>query len=67
MRIETGDLGKIGKSVEKHPDRREIVRLMQRRQRDILLELLENVRVDDHGCAVFRSAMHDAVSDRDRV
>jgi hypothetical protein len=24
--IETGDLGKIGKSVEKHPDRREIVR-----------------------------------------
>ena len=30
--VETGDLRKIGKSVEKHADRREIVRLMQRRQ-----------------------------------
>ena len=30
--VETGDLRKIGKSVEKHPDRREIVRLMQLRR-----------------------------------
>ena len=33
--VETGDLRKIGESVEKHPDRREIVRLMQLR-RDVV-------------------------------
>jgi hypothetical protein len=65
--VETGDLRKIWKSVEKHADWCQIVRLMQRRKRDILLQPRENVCVDDHGLAVFRSAMHDAVSDRDRV
>ena len=38
---------------------------MQRRQRDVALELGEDGRVDEDRPVVFRSAVHDAVPDSD--
>ena len=62
-RVETGDLRQLRTSSEKQSDRRQIVRLMQRRQRDVALQARQNLRVDQHRLAVFRAAVNDAMAD----
>ena len=41
--VETGDLRQLGTAVKKRPDRSKVVRLMQRRQRDVAFELHRNL------------------------
>ena len=63
--IEAGDLRQIGKALEQRADRREIVRLVQRRQRNVALEIVRARRASIRtGSVVLRSAMHDAMADR---
>ena len=62
-RIEAGDLRYAGQSFGHRIDRREIVRLMERRQRYERAQLLEDFRSDDRWAAVLGPAMHDAVPD----
>ena len=62
-RIEAGDLRQLRKARAERLHGGEIVRLMQRRQRDVALELGEDGCVDQDRLVVFRSAVHDAVPD----
>ena len=56
-----------GRDGEERADRREVVRLMQRRERDVALELCDHRPVDHDGTVVVRPAMHDPVADRGEV
>ena len=62
-RIEARDLRQVGPSLQQHPDRREIVRLMQRRQRHVLVERLDDRRVDAHRGRELEAAVHDTMPD----
>jgi len=63
-RIEARDLRQVGHPREQRLDRREIVRLVQRRERHVLLQCRDATRVDAHRFHVLAAAMHDAVPDR---
>ena len=65
--VEAGDLRQVGGARENGADRREIVRLVQRRQRHIAFELGQHLVVDQDRPVVVRAAMHDAMPDRDRL
>src|ERR1043166_4357304 len=65
--IKAGDLRKIGLTRADRPDRREIVRLVQRRQRNVAREAGKNVVVDPDWPAIIRSAVNNAMPNRDRL
>ena len=53
---------------QQRPDRRQIVRLMQRRERNEALQVASSTPcVDQDRPVVVRAAMHDAMPDRDRA
>jgi len=61
-RIEAGDLGQLRQTVQQQSDRSEIVRLMQRCQRNELLECPQHTCVESHRAREFKAAMHDAMT-----
>ena len=63
-RIKAGDLRKPRPVDHDRPDGRQIVRLMQRRERDIALEAVQHVFRHENGLIEFRAAMHDAMAHR---
>ena len=65
--IEAGDLRQVGIAAKNGADRREVVRLVQRRERLIAFEVTEHRAIDQDRPVVFRAAMHDAMTDRDRL
>src|SRR5262245_58973920 len=64
-RIETGDLDQSGPKCQQGPYHREIVGLMQRCERNILLQTRKHVFVDQNGSVEVRPAMNDAMTDCD--
>ena len=64
--IETGDLRKIGKAAKKRANWRQIVRLVQRRERHEALQVRENFGVDSDRPVVVWAAVDDAMTDRSR-
>ena len=65
-RIEARDLRRPGHALQKRADRREVVGLMQRRERRIAFEPRKNLFVDQDRLIVLRSAMDHAVADGGR-
>ena len=65
--VEAGDLRKVGRACAERMDRREVVGLMQRRQRRVALEVREHLVVDHDRLVVSRSAMNDPMADGDRL
>ena len=63
--VETCDLRQFGPGSEQQSDRREVVGLVQRRQRDVALQARDNLLVDDDRLVEIGAAMNDAVADRD--
>src|ERR1700742_3725335 len=63
-RIKTDDLRQIRMRVVNRLDRREIVRLMQRRERDQRRKLLDDFTRYEDRCRIFGTAVNDPVSDR---
>ena len=61
--VEAGDLADVGQQPGDDADAVEVVRLVQRRQLDELLQLLQAVAVDDHGGGKKLAAVHDAMAD----
>ena len=59
--------GRSGARSNSRADRREIVRLVQRRERHELLQLGHDRRVDPHRRGIVGAAMHDAMADRGEV
>ena len=66
-RVEAGDLRQRRKSGKQSADRRQIVGLMQRRERREALQTRDHAVVDQHGPVVIRTAMHDPVADGERT
>ena len=64
--VEAGDLRQIRKARADRADRRQVVGLMQRRERNVALESRKHVVVDQDRPIVVRAAMDDAMADRDR-
>ena len=62
-RIEASHLRHLRHPLEHRVDRREVVRLMERRQRHQRSQVLEHLRRDDHGCGIARPAVDDAMAD----
>ena len=61
--VEARDLGQLGPPLEQERDRGEVVGLVQRRERDELLQQGDHVAVDPHRLGVIRPAVDHAVSD----
>ena len=59
--------GSCGARSSSDADRREVVRLVQRRERHELLERRQHRRVDAHRLRVLEPAVHDAVADADQA
>jgi hypothetical protein len=64
--IEAGDLRKAWKIFQERADRRQVVRLMQRRQRCITLQPAHHVMVDQHRPVVVGTAVDHPMSNRVR-
>ena len=62
--IEARYLRQVRPALEQGADRRQVVRLMQRRERNEFLERGEDICVEPHRLRVFQPAVHDAVADR---
>ena len=62
-RVEAGDLRHAGKPLEHRFYRRQVVRLMERGQRDQLPQILQDRRRNNRRTGKLRAAMHDAVTD----
>ncbi len=62
--VEGGDLRQPGPPRGDGADRHQVVRLMQRRQRDERSQLLDDGCVHPHRRSVIGAAVHDAVSNR---
>ena len=65
-RVEARDLQDFGLHGSDRPDGQEVVRLVQRCERDQGFQIGDHVIVDGHVRVVSRAAMHDAMADRDR-
>ena len=61
-RIEARHLRQLRDAREQCPDRSQVVRLMQRRERDVLLEGGKNRDIDSGGPGVLRATMHDTMA-----
>ncbi len=59
--------GSVRGTLQKRPDRREVVRLVQRRQRNELLQRRDHGCVDANGLAELESAVDDAMADGDEA
>ena len=62
-RIEARDLGHARQARQHRADRREVVRLVQRRERHVLIEALQHGDVDGGRRHELEAAVHDAMSD----
>ena len=65
--VEAGDLRQSGKFGEQRPDRRQIVRLMQRCQRREPLQARDHAMVDQYGPIIIRTAVNDPMADGERA
>ena len=65
--VETGDLSERGAQLAQRLDGRQIVRLVQRRERRERFEPGQCVRIDDDRCVVMLAAMHDPVAGADQM
>ncbi len=65
--VEAGDLRQSGATLENRADRREIVRLMERREWNIACEAFDHLGGHSNRFVVFRAAMDDAVPDCDKI
>ncbi len=65
--VEAGDLRQIRETGQDRTDRRQIVRLMKRRQRNVAFQSRQYVLIDPDRPVVVRAAMHDAMPDRNRI
>ena len=61
--VEARDLRQLRRALEHRADRRQVVRLVQRRERHELLELRDDRGVEAHGRGVVDAAVDDAVTD----
>jgi hypothetical protein len=61
--VEAGNLGDTRQTLGDGIDRREVVRLMQRRQRYQLAQLFHHLRRHDRRTGITRAAMDDAMAD----
>ena len=66
-RIEAGDLRQFGKPRAQGADRREVVGLMQRRERPEAREFGEHLFVDHDRPVVLRTAVNNPMTDRDQA
>ena len=66
-RIEACNLRQRRRHLRHRFDSRQIVRLMQRSQRDESLQLGQRFRVDEHRRGELHAAMHDAMPCRDNA
>jgi hypothetical protein len=62
-RVEARDLRQVGHVGEQDLDRLQRERLVQRRQRDVALQIREDIVVDADGCGVLVAAVHDPMHD----
>ena len=62
--VEAGDLRQLRRALQQRADRREVVRLVQRRERHELLELRHDRGVDADRRGVVGAAVDDAMADR---
>ena len=65
--VEAGNLGQPRPVDHDRPDGLQIMRLMERRERDVALQAVENLLRHENGLIEVRAAMHDAVADCDRM
>ena len=65
--IKAGDLRQVRPPRPQRPDRRQVVWLMQRRQRHIALEFRQDLRVDQYRPVIVGPAMDDPMSDGDEL
>ena len=65
--IEAGDLRNLRRALHHCTDRGEVVRLMQRRERDKTIERRKQRLIHSHRLRVLHSAMDDAVPDADEL
>ena len=65
--VETSDLWKARTTGEQRSNWSQIVRLMEGRQRNIPLELRDDVGGQENGLVEFRAAVNDAVADCNEV
>src|SRR5208282_3671479 len=61
--VEASDLRQLGHASQEGPDRRQVVGLMQRSERNVFLQRREHRRVDANRSAVLESAMDVPMSD----
>ncbi len=66
-RVETRDLRHAGQPVRHGVDRSQVVRLVERRQRDQRTKLDEHFSTDDCRSGIPAAAVHDTVADRHHV
>src|SRR3954471_10812409 len=66
-RVETRNLREVRRTGREGPDRRQIVRLMQRRERYIAVEPRQYVRIDDNRLIKLRPAVNDPMPDGGRI
>ena len=62
--VEAGHLRHVRVDLRREPDRRQVVRLVQRRQRRERGQPRQDGRIDAHRPVVVGTAVHDAVADR---
>ena len=62
-RVEASHLRQLGPALEQEPDRRQVVGLVQRRERNELRQVFQHRAVDAHRLGVLEPAVNDAVAD----
>ncbi len=65
--IEASDLRQLGSLRQQRADRRQVVGLVQRCERDVTIETGEDFAVDQHRTRVFGTAVYDAMADGDEI
>ena len=65
--VEAGHLGQLGCALHQRPDRGEVVRLVQGRERNVLFQRREHGCIDANGSGVGKPAVDDAVADADEA
>ena len=61
-RVEARHLGKLRQTLKQQSDWREVVRLVQRRQGNVLFKRRQNLRIDEHRLRIFGAPVHDAMA-----
>ena len=64
--VEAGDLRQLRQAREQEADRREVVRLVQRRERHVFLQRVDDRGVDARRLRVLEPAVHDPMADAAR-